>query len=131
MCVTTAPACVTVIGREIPLTLTVTVPVRLVVFGFAVALIRNEPFPVVFAGVAFVIVSQVTLLEKLHLAFDVTVIVRLSAPAPKLTVVGDTVSLDQRAQNVTLPGAHTAPKPLPLLLRCKLLNHRLYRAGVL
>jgi len=106
------PACVIVIVREIPLTLTVTVPVRGVGSVFAVALILNEPFPVVFVGVALEKVSHVTLLEKLHLRLDVTLTVRLLDTALKFAEVAFTVSVAAGAAACVTVTVRESPPPV-------------------
>ena len=79
--------------RVIPLTVTVIVPVRsAVVFVFAVTLILNEPLPVRLAGLMLEAVSHLELLMgALHVVLDATLIVIVSASAPGIHVVGDSV----------------------------------------
>jgi len=62
-----------------PGAVTVIVPALFLLPVLAVALILNEPLPVRLAGVALEIVSQLALLVTVHLAFDRTLMVVLSA----------------------------------------------------
>ena len=72
--------------------LTVILPVRVAVPGFAVTLMRKEPLPVRFEGLIFEVVNQFASLLTFHCMFDVTLTVVLLAVAGAFHEVGDTVS---------------------------------------
>ena len=90
----TDAAWVTVINRvDAPGAVTVIVPVLGTVPALAVALILNEPLPVRFAGTKLLNVNHVTLLETLHVLFDVTLIVALLAGDCGLHAAADKLSV--------------------------------------
>jgi len=83
-------SCVTVSVRVgAPEAVAVIVPVLVAVPWLAVALTLNEPFPVRFAGVTFVIDSHVTLLETVHVRLEVTFTVVLPAAELGFQVFAD------------------------------------------
>ena len=114
-------ACVTVmvlVGA--PDAVTVIVPVLLVAFVLAVALILKLPSPVRLAGVRFAILNQLALLLIVHWTFDVTLMVVLSDVVAGLHVLLDNVKIGCGSCLTTIvrtgaPGAVTLILPVLVL----------------